>query len=134
MHLSFKNYSSIGPGKLWGGGGGWEGHALPFPLTLPPPPPPPPPPRTFLRRKKKKEKKGKKERFSKQKLLKGCHQGQNATVLAILECLEFLSANYGGRQCFSVFHGPSDFEIHFASPDQEKQCFQSCLADEKSDH
>ena len=24
-----------------------------------------------------------------QKLLKGCHQGQNITVLAILECLEF---------------------------------------------
>ena len=24
-----------------------------------------------------------------QKLLKGCHQGQNVTVLAILECLEF---------------------------------------------
>ena len=28
------------------------------------------------------------ERFSKQKLLKGCHQGQNVTVLAILERLE----------------------------------------------
>ena len=24
-----------------------------------------------------------------QKLLKGCYQGQNVTVLAILECLEF---------------------------------------------
>ena len=33
--------------------------------------------------------KRKKEGFSKQKLLKGCHQGLNVTVLAILECLEF---------------------------------------------
>lgn len=32
--------------------------------------------------------KGKKERVSKQKLLKDCHQGQNVTVLAILECLK----------------------------------------------
>ena len=30
----------------------------------------------------------KKERVSKQKLLKGCHQGQNVTVSAILESLE----------------------------------------------
>ena len=28
-------------------------------------------------------------RVSKQKLLKGCHQGQNVTVLAILERLEY---------------------------------------------
>lgn len=32
--------------------------------------------------------KGKQERFSKEKLLKGC-QVQNVSVLAILECLEF---------------------------------------------
>ena len=31
----------------------------------------------------------KKERISKHRLLKVCHQGQNITVLAILECLEF---------------------------------------------
>ena len=37
----------------------------------------------------KKGNKGRKERVSKQKLLKGCHQGQNVTVLAILERLEF---------------------------------------------
>ena len=42
---------------------------------------------TFLRSKKKKRK-TKEERISKQKLLKGCHQGQNVTVLAILERLE----------------------------------------------
>ena len=33
--------------------------------------------------------KGKRERVSKQKLLKGCHQGQNFIVLTILERLEF---------------------------------------------
>ena len=42
---------------------------------------PPPPPR-FRRAKRKKGNQGKKERFSKQKLLKCCHQGQNVTVLA----------------------------------------------------
>ena len=46
-----------------------------------------PPP--FFRSKKKIRKKGKKERVSKQKLLKGYHQSQNVTVLAILERLEF---------------------------------------------
>ena len=48
--------------------------------------------------------KGKKERVSKQKLLKGCHQGQNIIVLAILERLEF--ENFS---CWptTVFHSPS---------------------------
>ena len=46
-------------------------------------------PPLFCVTKRKKGKKRKKERLSKQKLLKGCHQGQNVTVLAILECLEF---------------------------------------------
>ena len=59
--------------------------------------------------KRKKGDKEKKERVSKQKLLKGCHQGQNIIVLTILERLEFekffLSANHGGRQYFPVFHG-----------------------------
>ena len=49
--------------------------------------PPPSQPSTFLRSKKKKGKQRKKERLSKQKLLKDCHQGQNVTVLAILEHL-----------------------------------------------
>ena len=40
-----------------------------------------------------KRKGNKEKKVSKQKLLKGCHQGQNVTVLAILERLEFNSAN-----------------------------------------
>ena len=48
-----------------------------------------PPPPLFFRSKEKIGKKRKKRRVSKQKLLKGCHQGQNVTVLAILERLEF---------------------------------------------
>ena len=39
--------------------------------------------------------KEKKERISKQNLFKGCYQGQNVTVLAILERLEF--KNSSGR-------------------------------------
>ena len=55
-----------------------------------PPPPPPHPLQIFCVAKRKKGDKGKKERVSKQKLLKGCcHQGQNIIVLTILECLEF---------------------------------------------
>ena len=53
------------------------------PGNNPHPPPPIPPPE------KKEGKYREKERYSKEKLLKGCHQGQNDTVLAILECLEF---------------------------------------------
>ena len=45
--------------------------------------------RHFFPANRKKVNKGKKGRVSKQKLLKGCHQGQNVTVLAILERLEF---------------------------------------------
>ena len=44
---------------------------------------------TLLHSKKKNEKQRKKERISKQKLLKHCHQGQNDIVSAILERLEF---------------------------------------------
>ena len=39
----------------------------------------------------------KKERFSMHKLSKGCHQGQNVTVLTILKRLQY----------FLVFHGSS---------------------------
>ena len=42
-----------------------------------------------MRKKKKKGKQRKKERVSKQKLLKGYHHSQNVTALAILERLEF---------------------------------------------
>ena len=58
----------------------------------------------FCVAKRKKGNKEKKERASKQKLLKCCRQGQNVTVLATPERLE---SNYGGRQYFSVFHGPT---------------------------
>ena len=44
---------------------------------------------TFLCSKKKKWKQKKKERVSKQKLLKGCHQGQNVIAIAVLERLQF---------------------------------------------
>ena len=44
---------------------------------------------TFFAAKGKKGNKGKKERVSKKKLLKSFNQGQNMTVLAILEPLEF---------------------------------------------
>ena len=40
---------------------------------------------TFLRSEKEKVKQRKKERVSKQKLLKGCHQGQRLTILGIEE-------------------------------------------------
>ena len=62
-------------------------------------------PHTFLRSKKKKRRqRQKRKRVSKQKLLKGCHQGQNIIVLAILERLEF--ENFTPK-----------FEIHFDGPD-----------------
>ena len=60
-----------------GRGGGVGGHASP------------PTPLTFLHSEKKKERQSEKERVSKQKLLKGCHQGQNVIVLTIIERLEF---------------------------------------------
>ena len=43
----------------------------------------------FFRSKKKIGKKKEKKKKFQQKLLKGCHQGQNITALAILERLEF---------------------------------------------
>ena len=46
-------------------------------------------PLLFCVAKREKGEKVEKERVSKQKLSKGCHQGQNVTVLAILERLEF---------------------------------------------
>ena len=53
------------------------------------PRPPTPKPPYFCLRKRKKRGNGKKERVSKQKLLKGCHQSQNIIVLTIPERLEF---------------------------------------------
>ena len=71
---------------------------------------PPPPPPTFLRTKKKVRKR-KKERVSKQKLLKGCHQDQNITVLAILERLEF--ENFS---CWPTIVADSTFQCSMTSP------------------
>ena len=51
-------------------------------------------PLLFCVAKRKKGDKRKKERVSKQKLSKGCHQGQNIIVLTILERLEFENFSY----------------------------------------
>ena len=71
----------------------------------------------------KKGDKGKKERVSKQKLLKECHQGQNIIVLVILERLEFENFSCwptmvadNSFQCSMAPH----FEIHFAGPEYGK--------------
>ena len=74
----------------------------------------PPPPLFFCVAERKKGKQRKKERVSKQKLLKGYHQGQNVTVLAILERLEFKNfpcRPNGDQQYFSLFHGPSTLKF-----------------------
>ena len=87
--------------------GSWEG-GIALPHTL------------FCVAKIKKENKGEKERVSKQKLLKSCHQGQNITVLAILERLELKNISYPRTMVANntfqrsiVLH----FEIHFVGPD-----------------
>ena len=67
-------------GRQHRGGGGRRGN--PFP-------PPTPPPPIFCVAIRKKENKRKKERVSKH-----CRQGQNVTVLNILERLEFKSFSY----------------------------------------
>ena len=71
----------------------------------------PPSPR-FCVAKRKKERKGKMERVSKQKLLKGCHQFQNVTILAILGCLEFKKFSLRSTILFNI-SWPLHFEIHF---------------------
>ena len=48
-------------------------------------------PLLFWVKKRKDRKKEKKERVAMQNLSKGCHEGQNVTVLAILEHLEYKS-------------------------------------------
>ena len=76
-------------------------------------------PPTFLRIKKKnKRNKGKKERVSKQNLLKVCQQGQNVTVLAILECLKLKNFCCQLPTCIILFRvlWTFYFEIHFAVP------------------
>ena len=66
--------------------------------------------------KRNKANKGKKERVSKQKLLKGCHQGQNVTVLAILERLELKKISCWQLLWLTILFSvpwPLHFEIHF---------------------
>ena len=94
VNIKQRNFSKASQGRR-------PGAMPPSPPPTHPPPPPPPPPSPlpsstlththtlFCVAKIKKGNKGRKERVSKQKLLKGCHQGQNVTVLAILERLEF---------------------------------------------
>ena len=75
---------------------------------------------TFLHSKKNRETKGKKERISREKLLKGCRQGQNVTVLAILECLEFKNFSCQPTMVADNTFQRSmalHFEIHFARPE-----------------
>ena len=80
-----------------GGGGGWGWYGTPL----------------FCAAKRKKGNKGTKEQFSKQKLLKGCHQGRNVTVLAILECPWWPTRRFSAPW-------PLHFEIYFAGI---KTCF-----------
>ena len=66
---------------------------------------------TFLRSKNKKPTKVKRESVSKQKQLKGCYQGQNVTVLAILECLGFKIFS-----CWSTIVADNTFQCSMAPP------------------
>ena len=84
------------------------------------PPPPPLPPPLFCVAKRRKGNKGKQERVSKQKLSKDSHQGQNVTVLAILERLEFKDFSCRPTLLFSI-PWPLHFEIHFTGPDKGEQ-------------
>ena len=72
----------------------------------------------FCVTKRKKGNKGKEERVLKQKLLKVCHQGQNVTVLAILERLKFkyFLVSQVADKYFSVFFGPSALKSISTAP------------------
>ena len=73
----------------------------------------------FLQQKEKKEIKVKKEKVSRQKLLKGCHQGQIITVLAVLERLEFKDFSCRPTMVAYSVPWPIHFKIHFAGPAAE---------------
>ena len=87
-------------------------------------------PHFFCVAKRKKRHKGKKETLKAETLkaesfkvetLKGCHQGQNVTVLAILKILKFnlffLAQPWWLTILLSV-PGPLHFESHFSGPEQ----------------
>ena len=76
-------------------------------------------PSFFCSKKKKREVKVKKEKVSRQKLLKGCHQGQIITVLAILERLEFKDFSCRPTMVAYSVSWPIHFKIHFAGPAAE---------------
>ena len=69
----------------------------------------------LLLSKKKKGKQRRKKRLSKQKLLKDCHQGQNVTVLAILERLEFKDFSVGHPWWPTVLVSVP-WPLHFGNP------------------
>ena len=68
-------------------------------------------PPTFCRAKRKIWKQKRKERVSTQKLLKGCHQGQNIIVLAILGRVEFKNFS-----CWPTMVADSTFQCSIAPP------------------
>ena len=68
-------------------------------------------PPTCLRSKRKRVKQRKKERVSKQKLLKACHQVQNVTILGILERQEFKTFS-----CRPTMVADNTFQCSMAPP------------------
>ena len=70
----------------------------------------------------KKGNKGKKERIWKQRLLKNCHQGQNVTVLAILECLELKDVF-----CPPTIVAGNTFQYSMAPPLWNPFCRSCCV-------
>ena len=76
-------------------------------------------PSFFCSKKKYREIKVKKEKVSRQKLLKDCHQGQTITVLAKLERLEFKDFSCRPTMVAYSVPWPIHFKIHFAGPTAE---------------
>ena len=72
---------------------------------------PSPPPCFCVAKRKKWKQRQKKEKVSKPKLLKGCHQSQNVTVLTILERLEFRNLS-----CRPTMVAGNTFQCSLASP------------------
>ena len=88
VHKDLSLKSSFSLRTIYTGGGGGGGDGLLFSVA-------------------KKQRKTKGKKASKQQLLKGCHQGQSLTVLAVLKHLEIKN---GAQKYFSVFHGPSNLK------------------------